>query len=168
MATETEKTHSEMQPGTSHGKAKRVLGITLRYGIPLIVSILLCKLLFDGMDWNEMVQIIREQCHFQWIALALTISIFSHIFRAMRWRIQLRAIGVNPPLFALVLSIFGTYAVNLVLPRLGEIWRSGYISRRQDAPFSKVFGSMVADRLADTVTVLLLTIVTFILAAGAL
>lgn len=159
---------ADTQPGTSPGKAKRVLDIVLRYGIPLIVSILLCKLLFDGMDWNEMVQIIREQCHFQWIALTLLISIFSHIFRAMRWRIQLRAIGVNPPLFTLVLSIFGTYAVNLVLPRLGEIWRSGYIARRQDAPFSKVFGSMVADRLADTVTVLLLTIVTFILAAGAL
>ena len=148
--------------------ARRAIGITLRYGIPLVVSILLCKLLFDGMDWDDMVSIIRDQCRFQWIALALGISIFSHIFRAMRWRIQLRAIGVNPPLFALVLSIFGTYAVNLVLPRLGEIWRSGYIARRQDAPFSKVFGSMVADRLADTVTVLLLTVTTFILAAGAL
>lgn len=147
---------------------RRVFGIVLRYGIPLVVSVLLCKLLFDGVDWSEMVQIIREQCHFQWIALALIISIFSHIFRAMRWRIQLRAIGVKPSLFALTLSIFGTYAVNLVLPRLGEIWRSGYIARRQDASFSKVFGSMVADRLADTVTVLLLTIVTFVLAAGAL
>lgn len=164
MSAETETTPTTATPN----KAKRALGITLRYGIPLVVSILLCKLLFDGMNWNDMVSIIRDQCHFQWIALALFISIFSHIFRAMRWRIQLRAIGVNPPLFALVLSIFGTYAVNLVLPRLGEIWRSGYIARRQDAPFSKVFGSMVADRLADTVTVLTLTIVTFILAADAL
>ena len=99
MATESEmsqtdtKADIQTQAGTPPSKAKRVLGIILRYGIPLIVSILLCKLLFDGMDWDEMVQIIREQCHFQWIALALLISIFSHIFRAMRWRIQLREIG---------------------------------------------------------------------------
>ncbi len=140
----------------------------LKYGVPLLITVLLCVLLFKDTNFGEMVDIIKHGCSFQWIALALIISVFSHIFRAMRWRIQLRAIGVDAPLFALVLSIFGTYAVNLVLPRLGEIWRTGYIARRQDAEFSKVFGSMVADRLADTITVLLLTIVTFILATAEL
>lgn len=147
---------------------KKVLSYILKYGIPLLVSVLLCSLLFNNVDLGEMATIIRAQCDFRWIALALVISIFSHIFRAMRWQLQLRAINVNAPLFNLVLSIFGTYAVNLVLPRLGEIWRTTYISRRQDAPFAKVFGSMVADRLADTATVLLLTITTFILATAQL
>lgn len=136
----------------------------VKYGVPLLVTVLLCRLLFKDTDFGQMMAIIRNQCRFQWIALALGISIFSHIFRAMRWRIQLRALGVQAPLFSLVLSIFGTYAVNLVLPRLGEIWRTGYIARRRDAPFATVFGSMVADRLADTVTVALLTLVTFLLA----
>lgn len=145
---------------------KQWMGYLLKYGVPLVVTVLLCMLLFRDVDFEEMMDIIRRQCSFGWIGLALFISIFSHIFRAMRWRIQLRAIGVDAPLFVLVLSIFGTYAVNLVLPRLGEVWRTGYVAKRQDAPFSKVFGSMVADRLADTVTVLLLTIVTFVLAAG--
>lgn len=144
--------------------ARRVASYFIKYGVPLLITILLCKLLFDGVDFREMMDIIRNQCRFEWIALALFISIFSHIFRAMRWRIQLRALGVDAPLFNLVLSIFGTYAVNLVLPRLGELWRTGYIAKRQDAPFATVFGSMVADRLADTVTVALLTLVTFILA----
>lgn len=143
---------------------KKYLTYAVKYGLPLGISILLCKLLMDGVDFNEMVSIIRSQCHFQWIALALVISIFSHIFRAMRWSIQLNALGVRASLFTLTLSIFGTYAVNLVLPRLGEIWRTGYVAKREDAPFSTVFGSMVADRLADTVTVALLTIVTFALA----
>jgi hypothetical protein len=86
----------------------------------------------------------------------------------MRWRIQLKALNIEASLFALTLSIFGTYAVNLVFPRLGEVWRTGYIAQRERAPFATVFGSMVADRLADTVTVLLLTIVTFLLASKAL
>ena len=143
---------------------KKWLGYALKYGLPLLVSVLLCRLLFKNIDWSEMMTIIRDQCDWRWIFLALFISIFSHIFRAMRWGIQLSALGVRPPLFTLVLSIFGTYAVNLVLPRLGELWRTGYISKQQDAPFATVFGSMVADRLADTVTVALLTLVTFLLA----
>ena len=64
-------------------------------------------------------------------------------------------------------SIFGTYAVNLVFPRLGEVWRCGYIANRQKASVTQVMGSMVADRLTDTLTVLVLTFVTFLLAQDA-
>lgn len=147
---------------------KKLLSYTLKYGVPLLVTVLLCYLLFRDIDFNEMMSIIRSQCNYSWIVAALVISVFSHIFRAMRWRIQLKALGVEAPLFVLVLSIFGTYAVNLVLPRLGEVWRTGYVANRQDAPFATVFGSMVADRLADTVTVLLLTALSFVLATAQL
>jgi hypothetical protein len=149
-------------------KKTSLAGNLLKYVVPLIISIGLCYLLFTGIDFKEMMDIIRRECDFRWIGLTLIISIFSHIFRAMRWRIQLKALNIEASLFALTLSIFGTYAVNLVFPRLGEVWRTGYIAQRERAPFATVFGSMVADRLADTVTVLLLTIVTFLLASKAL
>lgn len=109
-----------------------------------------------------------EQCNFWWIGVSLMLSVFAQIFRAVRWRMQLRALGINPPMHAMVCSIFGTYAVNLVFPRLGEVWRTGYIAQRQQAPFTEVFGSMVADRLADTITVLLMTIAVFFLARNAI
>lgn len=144
---------------------KTFVSYLLKYGVPLLVTVLLCNLLFRGVDFGEMVDIIRRECNFAYIGMALAVAVVSHVVRAMRWQIQLKALGIRTPLFPLVLSIFGTYAVNLVLPRLGEIWRTGYISKRQDAPFSTVFGSMVADRLADTVTVLILTVVTFMLAS---
>lgn len=149
-------------------KKPSLLGNIMKYLIPLIITVGLCWVMFRSINFSEMVEIIRDQCDFRWIGLGLTISILSHVFRAMRWRIQLKALGVDAPLFALVLSIFGTYAVNLVFPRLGEVWRCGYIAQRQDAQFSTVFGSMVADRLADTVTVFLLLVLTFILSSSSL
>lgn len=136
----------------------------LRYGVPPVITIGLCYLLFTGVDMHEMARIIRTECRFGYIALALVISIFSHVFRAMRWRIQLNALGIRTPLGIIILSIFGTYAVNLVLPRLGELWRTGYIASRQRAPFSTVFGSMICDRLSDTITVFLLTLLAFVVA----
>jgi len=149
----------------SEKKNKNRLGRLLKFFVPVVISCGLCWLLFRDFDFRDMWHVIRTECDFRWIAAMIFLSVFSHIFRAMRWRIQLRAIGVDPPLFALVLSIFGTYAVNLVFPRLGEVWRSGYIARRQKAPFTSVFGSMVADRLADTVTVALITLLTFLVAS---
>ncbi len=136
----------------------------LKYGVPPLMTVGLCWLLFTGVDMKEMVEIIRTQCNIWWLLAGLGVSVFSHVFRAMRWRIQLTALDIRPPLWVLVLSIFGTYAVNLILPRLGEIWRTGYIAERQRAPFSTVFGSMICDRLSDTITVGLITLFTFIVA----
>lgn len=136
----------------------------MKYGIPLLITIGLCWLLFRDFDFGQMMEIIRRDCDFRWIGAALMLSVLSHVARGARWGIQLRALGVRPPFWALVFSIFGTYAVNLVFPRLGEVWRTGWIAQRQRASFATVFGSMVADRLADTVTVALLTIVTFFMA----
>lgn len=140
------------------------LSALLRYGIPLTVSIGLCWMLFERVDIAENVEIISRYCHVGWILLTLALSVVSHLIRAARWGIQLQALDIKTPYINLVYSIFGTYAVNLVLPRLGELWRTGYIARRQNASFGKVFGSMVADRMADAVTVLIITLVTAVLA----
>lgn len=138
-----------------------------KYIIPLIISVGLCYLLFTGVDFRQMWDKM-SQCNFWWIGASLVLSIFAQVFRAIRWRMQLRALGIDPPMHAMICSIFGTYAVNLVFPRLGEVWRTGYIAQRQQAPFTEVFGSMVADRLADTLTVLLMTLAIFVLARDAI
>ncbi|MCI9608032.1 MAG: flippase-like domain-containing protein [Muribaculaceae bacterium] len=134
--------------------------ILLKYGVPLIVTIGLCYILFTGVDVKEMMRIIRTDCNFAWIAAGLALSILSHVIRALRWQIQLNALDVRPPTAIIILSIFGTYAVNLILPRLGELWRTGYIAERQKAPFSTIFGSMICDRLSDTITVFLILLLT--------
>lgn len=140
----------------------------LKYAISLAVSVGLCYLLFTDIDFNEMIEIVRRDCDFKWIGAMLALSLFSYLFRALRWRLQLVALGIRPTLFYVVLSMFGTYAVNLVFPRLGEVWRSGYIAQRQNASFTAVFGSMVAERLADTITVALICLLAFTMASGAL
>ena len=140
----------------------------IKYVIPLVISVGLCWLLFTGIDFEEMIAIISDQCDFRWIALGFLFSIAAQVCRAYRWGIQLKALGIVPPTKVLVYSIFGTYAVNLVFPRLGEVWRTGYIAERQKAPFTTVFGSMVADRLSDTIAVGLITLGTFIIASRAI
>lgn len=147
-------------------KTGNILRPVFKYGLPLALSVGLCYYLYTKID-IEVIRTELHNCNYVWIGLALVVAVFSHIFRAMRWRIQLDALSIHAPLKPLVWSIFGTYAVNLLLPRLGELWRTGYIARRQKAPFTTVFGSMVADRLADTLTVLVLLLFTFFVARGA-
>lgn len=162
--TENIKADTENGLQSRQSGRRRWLSVLLRLIVPLAVSVGLCWVLMRGIDFGEMMEIVRTQCDFRFIALMLAIAILPMVFRAMRWGIQLRAIGVDAPLHVLCYSIFGTYAVNIVFPRLGEVWRTGYISYRQHAPFPQIFGSMVADRLADTLSVGLIALVTLLVA----
>lgn len=147
---------------------KTIFSYAVRWLLPLALTVLLLTYMFRKVNFSDMWQIVTHGVDYGWILVAMGISVFSHIFRALRWRIQLRSLGIYPPLMAIVVSIFGTYALNLIFPRLGEIWRCTYIAGREHKPFTEVVGSMVADRLSDTVMVLVITLLTFIIAAPAL
>ena len=151
------------EPSSTKG-SRSILKQAVRYIIPLAITVLLVWYMFTKIDFAELWNTIRHGVDYKWILLAMAISVFSHVFRALRWRLQLHAMDITPPLMALCCSIFGTYALNLVFPRLGEVWRCTYIAQRQHTPVTGVIGSMVADRLADTLTVLLLLLLTLVVA----
>lgn len=169
MENKTENKNDKNQGAAGKGVVGKIIGITVRYLLPLALTVLLVWYMFRKVNFADMMHIITGgDVAFGWILAAMGISVLSHISRAARWRIQLKALGIRPPFMALCCSIFGCYALNLVFPRLGEVWRCTYISGRQHAPLTKVLGSMVADRLADTVMVLMLTVLTFVVASGAI
>ncbi len=145
-------------------KVKKTISYLVKYGIPLAIGVGLMYFLYKNVDIKAMMATLKTDVNYWWFIPVAVVSILSHVFRALRWRLQLKAIDVKPSFSAVLNSIFGTYAVNLAFPRLGEVWRCGYIANRQKASVTQVMGSMVADRLTDTLTVLLLTLVTFMLA----
>ena len=147
---------------------KKILRFSLRYILPIAFTALLVGYLFHKVNFGEMMVLLEHGVDYWWILMAMGISIFSHIFRAARWQLQLNALNIHPPFMALCCSIFGCYALNLVLPRLGELWRCTYISSVKKNSFSTVFGSMIADRVADTLTVASLLVLCLIVAAPAL
>lgn len=140
----------------------------LQYILPVLLSVVLIWYLFRKVDFRQTMEILSHGVDYWWILAAMGISVFSHIFRAMRWRIQLNALQVKSTLMELTCAVFGCYALNLLLPRLGEIWRCTFVAKRSKSQFTTVMGSMVADRMADSIMVLLLILLTFVLAAQAL
>lgn len=141
---------------------------TLKYIIPIALTVFLLWWLFQKVNFHQTLEIMSHGVRYEWILFGMGISVFSHIFRAVRWRTQFEALEIPTSLMEVTCSIFGCYAINLLIPRLGEFWRCSFIARRSHAPFTTVMGSMVADRLSDTLMVIFITFVTFLLAAPAL
>ena len=145
---------------------RAIIKYTLRYIVPLVISVGLCWIVFRNDSLEEMWKLATIKCDFTWMWLMLFIEFFSFVFRALRWRIQLNGVGICASFKEVLYSIFGTYGVNIVLPRVGEVWRCGYIAQRRSAPFGTVFGTMVADRFADVIMSILLLSLTLIVSGS--
>lgn len=135
------------------GKAIKILKVVT----PLLLSAALIYWLFRKVDFDKVKGIITLDADFGWLFAVMAIVTLSHVVRGIRWGYQLRAAGVgNVPRMALCCSIFGAYALNLLVPYMGEAWRIVYMAKRQDVPISTVLGTDIGDRLSDAVVVLLL------------
>ncbi len=103
-----------------------------------------------------------------WIVASMLVGVCGHIFRALRWRLQLRALDIKPAFGTICNAVFGTYAFNLILPRFGELWRCTYLASHEKASFSRILGSVVSDRFADMVMVVIITAAVFLSQIGVL
>lgn len=141
----------------------KIVRKALKIFIPLLFGVGIFWYLYRNLDMGEIFSILKSGINYWWVFLSMVIGLVSHILRAYRWRLQINSMGVEASMRNLTNAIFGTYAVNLLFPRLGEVWRCTYISRRESLPFTKVLGSVVSDRLSDTLAVGLITGVVFLL-----
>jgi uncharacterized protein (TIRG00374 family) len=131
--------------------------------VPLSFGLFVFWLIFRTLDFKEMLTIVQKDVNFYIIALSLPFGLFGNIMRALRWRLLIYPLGYRPKISNLIYSFLGNYAVNLAIPRLGEVWRCTMINRYERIPFTALFGTMITDRLFDLLPVGFIAVIAFIL-----
>ena len=145
---------------------KKILSHITKYVLPLLLGIGIFWLLYRQFDWKEILSILGQDMNYFLIICSMLVGVISHIARALRWQLQLRTLDITPSVSTLCNAIFGTYAFNLVLPRFGELWRCTYMANHEKASFSRVFGSMLSDRVVDAITAIIIVCVVFLSQMG--
>lgn len=102
-------------------------------------------------DWRSLMNLNP----FVLIAAAVAMST-AHFLRAWRWYLVLRYRGSSLSLASAWHAVLLGYALNLVLPRAGELARCTLLSRWHGTPFATTLGSVVAERLVDILILLIL------------
>jgi len=131
--------------------------------VPLLFGLFVFWLIFKRLDFKEILSILRKDVNFGIIALSLPFGLFANIMRAYRWGLLIHPLGYRPKTSNLIYAFFGNYGVNLVFPRLGEVWRCTMINRYEKIPFSALIGTMITDRLFDLVPISIIVVIAFIL-----
>lgn len=137
---------------------KKKLVKTLKTALPLLLGVLLIWYSLSTATpaerrdlWNNI--LLADS---RWIYLSLVLGILSHLSRAYRWKYLLEPLGYKPKLANSFMAVMGGYLANMGVPRSGEFLRGATISTYENIPFDKAFGTIVSERIADLVMVLII------------
>ena len=132
----------------------------LKTSIPLIFGAVLVWYSLSKISINVLIGYFKE-ANYEWIFLGLFFGILSHLSRAYRWKFMLDPLGFKPRFTNSVLAVLIGYFVNLAIPRAGEVSRATVMANYENIPFEKAFGTIVAERVADLIILLLIIGVAF-------
>jgi len=140
---------------------KSLLNTLIKVVLPLALGVIILYFLFKDIDFKDVWGILKD-ANWGILLFSLIFGLLGNTIRGYRWALFINPLGYSPKVSTLNYAIFGGYAVNFALPRAGEIWRCGVLAKEEDIPFTKLFGTMILDRIFDTITVLCIALIAFL------
>lgn len=145
---------------------KKLINKVFQVALPLVLGAAILLWTYHGFDFRRVYEVMDGGMNYGWMLFSLVFGVFGHLFRGWRWNLALAPLGEHPKRSNSVYAIFVAYAANLVLPRVGEVSRCGVLAKYDNVSFSKSLGTVVSERLVDSVCVLLITAGTLLLQSG--
>lgn len=141
---------------------KKILNILIKTGLPLLLGAVILYWIYGNFNFALITEALNTM-DMWWFWLSCIFGVLSHAIRGWRWRLTLAPLGYRPANDNCVYSVFIAYAANLVVPRVGEVSRCVVLERFDKVPFAQSLGTLVSERLVDTVMVALITLVAVVL-----
>lgn len=143
---------------------KKIIDV-LKIVVPIALGIFLVLHIYNQLDTEQRRAVFDsfKRANYFWIAISIIMGVTSHWIRGYRWKYQLNAMGYDARTFNNFMAVMIGYIVNMVLPRVGELSRAAAITKYENIPVEKSFGSILAERAIDFIVVILISIVTVLL-----
>lgn len=141
---------------------KKTINDSLKVGLSLMLGGLILFWMYRGFDFDNLEHVLLHDMNWTWMLLSFPFGILAQMFRGWRWNQTLEPIGEKARTSTTINSIFLSYAVSLVVPRIGEFARCGVLKRYDGVSFPKALGTVVMERAIDSVLVMLIALLTFV------
>lgn len=143
---------------------KRILSV-LQYTIFLGIGIFLTWWQLSKMTPVQRIQFKEslENAHYIILIPVFIITILGHVSRAIRWKILIEPMGYQPKTSNTFYAVMCGYLGNLFLPRAGEILRCTLLGRYEKIPVTKLFGTILLERVFDLFCYFLVIVITILI-----
>lgn len=120
-----------------------------------MIGVGLLWLAFNNVDLNHVWQTIKT-ANYSWLIGSMGVAVLSHIFRALRWNQLINQLGYKTKTSTTFYAVMTGYLANLALPRMGEVSRCMVLSRKDNIPFNRLFGTVIAERVFDMIVLVIM------------
>ena len=134
---------------------KKIFNIAL----PFILSGAILWWMYRYTDFKEIEHTVMHEMNWGWMLFSLVFGVTAQLFRGIRWKQTLAPMNEHPRTSDCIHAVFISYASSLIIPRSGELVRCGILSRYDRTPFLKSFGTVVTERIIDSMLILTITVV---------
>ena len=141
---------------------KKLSAKFIKIVLPLLLGGVILYWMYRDFDFHSISNVLFHKMNWMWMLLSFPFGISAQAFRGWRWRQTLEPIGEKPRTSTAVYSIFLSYAVSLIVPRMGEFARCGVLKHYDGVSFPKAIGTVVTERAIDSLLVLLIALLTFL------
>jgi len=133
---------------------------TIAISIP--IGGLFLWLAFRNVDLNEVLSYFGKIEKGWWIFWFILISISSYLIRAERWMLLVGEDRAKANRSSFIAGIFFGYLMNYIIPRLGEVSRCMYVSKKDDISTVSLIGTVVLERVIDVMMLLIMVVFLFV------
>ncbi len=140
-------------------RLKKVVLKIIKFLVFLAIGGFIFWLIYKDQDIERIKQVLKNDVKYFWIGVSLVIGLLSHISRTIRWGLMIKPVSHKPRFINTFLSVMVGYLMNLAFPRMGEISRCGVLARHEKISFTKLLGTVVAERAVDMVSLLVLLLI---------
>lgn len=144
-------------------KQRNIASNIFKVSLSLLLGGLILYWMYRDFNFHKISDVLFHKMDWTWMLLSFPFGVLAQLFRGWRWRQTLEPVGEHARTSVRINSIFLSYAVSLMIPRVGEFARCGILRRYDGVSFPKALGTVVTERAIDSLLVLVITGLTILL-----
>jgi uncharacterized protein (TIRG00374 family) len=144
---------------------KKKINNLLSIILPLLLGVFLIIYTYNSFT-AEQIEKLKSSvlgADYRFVVISGFLAFSGYILRAYRWKYTLEYVGYKSNFKLNLIAVSIGYFLNLTIPRSGEISRAALLTKYDDVPFDKGFGTIISERIVDFIVLLLFILTAVIL-----
>lgn len=134
----------------------------LKYTFFLLLGAFFLYLAFRKTNFEKLIYDFT-QANYVYVLISMGCGYLAFISRGVRWNFLLEPLGKKAHTWNAIHAIALGYLANAAVPRAGEVARCTSLKATDDIPVNRLFGTVMLERVIDSLVLLGLMLTTFIL-----
>ncbi len=133
--------------------------------ISIAIAAFFLYLAFRNVDLKQSF-VLMENASLLYFLLFVFLFVFTNLIRTLRWKLILSGVKNDVSLLNIFSSMMIGYGINLIIPRLGEIYRAFFLGKWEGISRTSIFGTVIVERIIDILALFLATFISVLIYNG--